>query len=340
MMRMVGVRVGLALGVGLLSTGGYPQAQAREIFWSETNSDAVFGASVTDGIPQRKIRDLDDTGRGERNYAITGITFADDFLYYTAAGQDRIYYSSTLGDTPRGQFINLDNAFGGMDYRPQGITANSEHVYWTDRATNSIYRADAGPALNRTGATVLIDLSSLNDDFEPREIVVFGEDLYWTDRGVDAIFRSDLDGNNVTQLIDINDTFDDGSYVPGNITATDRYIFWSDIETDIIYRADRDGGNAIELIDTNAPAGDGPLGLTTDGLLLYWTTFAGNEILAATFDGQVESTPRFTPEPDPTVSGFNVNALAIEYVPEPASLVLVAMGGLALTRRRRDGLAD
>lgn len=307
-------------------------AFASEIYWSETNSDAVFGADVADGSDQRKIRDLDDTGRGERDYSIQGIAFADDFLYFTAAGQDRIYYASTLPNGPRGLFINLDNEFGGLDYRPQGITANSEHVYWTDRATNRIYRADAGAALNRTGVTTLIN--QLPTGSEIREITVFGQDLYWTDRGLDAVFRSDLDGNNVTQLIEIEDTFGDDSYIPGTITATDRHIYWSDIETDIIYRADRDGSNAIEFIDTNAPPSDGPLGLVTDGDFLYWTTFAGNEIFAATIDGQVINSRGFTPSPDPTVSGFNVNALAIEYIPEPSSLALLGLGGLLVARRR------
>ncbi|MEM1026837.1 MAG: PEP-CTERM sorting domain-containing protein [Planctomycetota bacterium] len=307
--------------------------QANEIYWSETNSDAVFGASVIDGSGQRKIRDLDDTGRGERNYAITGITFADDFLYFTAAEQDRIYYASTLPGGPRGAFINLDNAFGGgVDYRPQGITANGQHVYWTDRETDTIFRADAGAALNRTGATELIDLS--NGSFSPREITIFGNDLYWTDTSVDAIFRSDLDGNGVTQIIDLDNAFGNGSYFPNGITATEQYLFWSDIDTDIIYRSDRDGGNAIELIDTAAPPSDGPLGLVTDGQFLYWTTFGGNEILAATFIGDAVDSRGFTPSPDPTVTGFNVNALAIAFIPEPSTLLLIGGGlGWLLTRR-------
>ncbi|MEM9347170.1 MAG: PEP-CTERM sorting domain-containing protein [Planctomycetota bacterium] len=311
-----------------------PVANGAEIYWSETNSDAVFGASVADGSNQRKIRDLDDTGRGERNYAITAVAFADDLLYFTAAEQDRIYYASTLGTTPRGQFINLDNTFGGTDYRPQGIAANSDYVFWTDRATDIVYRADAGPALNRTGAMELVDRSANNAAL--RGISVFGDDLYWTDTSADAIFRSDLNGNGVTQLIDLENIFGNDSYFPDWVTATDQYLFWSDIETDIIYRADRDGSNAIELIDTNAQASDGPTGLTTDGLFLYWTTFAGNGIVVATLDGEIIDDPSFTPAGDPTVSGVNVNALAIAYVPEPASLGLMGLGWLAIFRRRRD----
>ncbi|MEM0965314.1 MAG: hypothetical protein AAGJ81_04060 [Verrucomicrobiota bacterium] len=304
--------------------------QAHVVYWSETNSDAVFGANANDGSDQSKIRDLDDTGRGERVYGINGITFADDLLYFTAANQDRIYYASTLGTTPRGQFINLDNTFGSADYRPQDITANSDHVYWTDRSNNIIYRADAGPALNRTGAQELISTSGA-----PRGITVFGDDLYWTDTSQDAIFRSDLDGNDVTQIIDLEASFSGSTFNPGTLTATDQYLFWSDTETDIIYRSDRNGGQLTELIDTDIPSSDGPLGLTTDGIFLYWTTFLNNGINVATLDGIILDEPRFTPSPDPTASGFNVNALAIEYLPEPSYVLLSLAVGLAVLLRRR-----
>ncbi|MEM1010846.1 MAG: hypothetical protein AAGI46_01345 [Planctomycetota bacterium] len=313
-------------------------AIGSEIFWSETNSDAVFGANVIDGSGQRKIRDLDDTGIGEANYSITGLALADDFLYFTAAAQDRIFFASTSpGGTPRGLFLNLDNAFGGgVDYRPQGITANSDHVFWTDRETRTIYRADTGlfsNANNRTGVSALV--TPLSASTSPREIKVVGNDLYWTDTGVDAIFRSNLDGTGTTQIVDLDSTFGSGSYFPGTITATSEHVYWSDIETDIIYRADRDGSNAIELIDTNALPSDGPLGLVTDSQFLYWTTFAGNEIVVATLDGTIVTDRGFTPSPDPTVSGFNVNALAIAVIPEPLSAgAACLLGGLALRRRR------
>ncbi|MEM1213476.1 MAG: PEP-CTERM sorting domain-containing protein [Planctomycetota bacterium] len=337
-------RIQSGLTVGILAFLACPPSQAREIYWAETNSDAVFGASVVDGADQRKIRDLDETGRGSRSYFINEIAVFDNLLFITAPGDDRIFYTTTTTPNLSGLFVNLDREFNtnqNIDYRPVGITANSEHVYWTDSNTRKIYRADFGIALGGRGAEELIDLPG--DDPRPQSITVFGNDLYWVLEGRDEIYRSDLEGNNVSRIISLDSTFGDGSYIPNAITATDRHIYWSDIETDTIYRADRDGSNAIPLIDTGDDPSDGPVGLTTDGLFLYWTTFLDNDIFAATLDGQLESSERFTPDPDPNETGpdFSINTLAIAYVPEPASLTLLITAAAVLSlRRRRDESCD
>ena len=72
-------------------------------------------------------------------------------------------------------------------------------MYWTDRGTNKIQRANIELAQGETTRTIE-DLVSVTD---PRGIAldISGGKMYWVNNSADKIQRSNLDGSSVEDLI-------------------------------------------------------------------------------------------------------------------------------------------
>lgn len=314
-----------------LVAAGWPvaTASATEIFWSENVTDAVFAATLPSGSGQRVVRDLDSSVSGDLNYTIAGLDLYNGFLYYTDTTTDRIFRSNVAG-TSNSTLIALDTALSNADWSPRDVKANDDYLFWNDSGTNAIYRAN----VNGSGAQQIVDFSAGNPVAQGLE--VRDNFLYWTNTADDTIYRSDLNGNNITPLIGLDAALGNANYLPGWITATSQYLFWCDSDLDMIYRANRDGTGATPLINTlslgDGGATDGPIGLVTDGSRLYWTFVFGDGIWTSDLNGAgVELL--FTPTNGE--SSLNVNRLAIDYVPEPATVVFLALGCMGMFVRRR-----
>ena len=231
-------------------------------------------------------------------------------------------------------------------------------MYWTDQATDKIQRA------NLDGSQVE-DLITLGLDV-PREIRldVAGGEMYWLDAGADTIERANLDGtarhvvissglnNPISLALDCgNGTmyWTDNSYVgektikqstlygsqvvhiatvagPSYITvdAVGEMIYWTDRTA--IYRADLDG-HGVETLVTGLMAASGIALDVLDGRM-YWTDLSAHKIQRSFMDGSNVEDLISVDLPNPIGIALDVP------IPEPATLSFLALGGLALIRRR------
>ena len=78
---------------------------------------------------------------------------------------------------------------------PQGIAVGAGSIYWTDRRTDKIQRAN----LDGSGVRDLVTAGLAN----PQDLALDAEDgkLYWTDWGTDKIQRANLDGTAVEDVV-------------------------------------------------------------------------------------------------------------------------------------------
>jgi DNA-binding beta-propeller fold protein YncE len=222
-----------------------------------------------------------------------------------------------------------------LDY-PLGIALEQLHtalagprVYWGDGgAANDIRRFDLGgiqPTTLTGGVPMPFGIA----------LDVGGNKMYWTrgvsDLKVPAVQRANLDGSEVQPLV----TGFFGCTTGLALDVADGKMFWGYIDPAIdglfagmIKRSDLDGSN-IESVITGLISPSG-IALDLGGGKIYWTDpgfgTASGKIQRANLDGSALET---------LIDGLNTPmGLALDLSPEPATLSLLALGGLAVLRRR------
>ena len=201
------------------------------LYWSET----IFNT-----IHRSNLNDLSDE-----------IELIDEYL---------VFPKSIVLDTANNEiiFVNLEygnylyraNLDDGEDltvlassaiYNPKRFEVDTlnEKIYWVNSPssfaadkTATIMRAN----LDATNIEKLVDYPVTENPFG-LALDVANNKLYWTDSGEDAIFQADLDGGNVSKIID------NGLSAPVGITIDlqNSKLYWCDWSTKKIQRADLDG---------------------------------------------------------------------------------------------------
>ena len=274
------------------------------IYWTDSGTQKIQRAPA-DGGPVEDI--VMDSLPG-------GIAF--DLL------QGKMYWTSVIGGTIKR--TNLDGTgsetiVSGL-IRPRGIALGQDpsKIYWTEAhvSTRRIQRAN----LDGTGVEQLV-----TENGYPYAIAVGSMRMYWANCGdlpASHIKRADLDGSHDMDYVAVGDFW---------AVALDEeagYLYWA--SRFYIMRgpmdAHNDPGNAETLYDTHGGQLKG-LALDLDGGKMYWTekgAFTG--IKRANLDGT---------DVEVIVSGLIQPGGIAFLVPEPATLGLLALGGLPLVRRRR-----
>lgn len=148
-----------------------------------------------------------------------------------------------------------------------GIAVDASHIYWAERGTNQIARAD----LN--GANVVKGFITGAD--EPCSVAVNAEFIYWANQGGQSIGRARLDGSAVDQsFIGVID-------FPCGIAVTDSSIYWATPNEDVVGRASITGANIEKHFIKEA---NGSCGVAADSGHIYWGTF-DSSIGRANLDG-------------------------------------------------------
>ena len=203
------------------------------------------------------------------------------------------------------------------------LQEDTAHIYWTDRGTDKIQRA------NLDGSNIKDLITDADGLIHPSRIAldVAGGKMYWTIGGrsgaTGKIQRADFDGTNLETLVTglsypIGIALDvssgkmywtewtaakvrcanlDGSHIKDLVTSADGLsqpqaialdvsdgkMYWTDIGTDKIQRANLDGSGAEDLA-----TGSGlPIGIAldvSDGKM-YWTEWAAARVRCANLDG-------------------------------------------------------
>ena len=158
---------------------------------------------------------------------------------------------------------------GGQD----GIDGGTSRMYWLDRGTNRIQRAN----LDGSNVENLVTTGLSG----PKELAldVSGGKMYWTDNGTDKIQRANLDGSQVEDLVTV------GLIGPAalELDVAAGKMYWTDQRTGKIQRANLDGSGVEDLVTgLRDPQG---LALDVAAGRMYWTDQGTKEIQRANLDG-------------------------------------------------------
>lgn len=201
---------------------------------------------------------------------------------------------------------------------PRSISLDTvQHkLYWTDIGTRKIQCA----GFDGSGIT---DLVTKVDSSLSIKLDLIHNQMYWTEEYTAKIRRANLDGTEVTDL------FTSPWWLASlDLDITRNRMYWvtnNAGDYKYISSAMLDGSNNKILVSgLEAPAA---LALDTNADKIYFSD-AGRTILRCNLDGsQLSTFLPFTPIRE-------VTSIAIGPVPEPATLLLFALGGIALRRKR------
>jgi hypothetical protein len=198
---------------------------------------------------------------------ITG-AFDKDFQLSLVSADPRIY-SVTQNVTITGSTEWFNTAFVATTGQPNGITADTEHIYWCDSTNNSIGRAK----LDGTSA----ELSFITGCHFPYGIAVDGSHIYWCNSSTNCIGRSTLAGGTVEQ-----EWIKEKLKNPRGIAVNASFVYVAQNSGTSIFRATIAGATPEENFVATSVA---PLGVAIDSGHIYWGTYSAGNIGRSTLAG-------------------------------------------------------
>ena len=204
---------------------------------------------------------------------------------------------SGLRRVPVNDFDELGLEFCTTVTRPPTTVGAATKIYWTDYATDKIYRS------NLDGSQVEELVAFRNVGVEGIALDVAAGKMYWTEVLTDKIGRANLDGSQVEYLVT------SGLNTPVGIAldVTAGKMYWTDrLRGGRVLRANLDGSQVEDLVTSGQRD---PYGIFLDLAAgkVYWTT--GNAIRRANLDGsQVETLLTSSRAGDPTEIALDVAA--------------------------------
>ncbi|MFY9234083.1 MAG: DUF5050 domain-containing protein [Fimbriimonadaceae bacterium] len=273
-------------------------------------------------------------------------------------------------DTNGTNLVELVDTGGGL--RGLDVDQASGKMYWADVDNLKIRRAN----LDGTGQEDLISLSGSGEDWPfPSAVAVYGGKLYWGDQTLGTMNRANLDGSGAEVLFStpfhrglavdsINNkiywstSISDlkGEVWRANLDGTNRQkvlssndarfkpnkialdiaggkIYYTDYVVDVVQRANLDG-TGIETLFT-PPFNRNPQGITLD--LQSGTVYWGQDIEIEGHTGKIMAMDLDGSNSRLFMDGFgHVTELDFAPVPEPATILALSIGALALMRRKRN----
>ncbi len=282
---------------------------------------------TVDSLDQIKIAPdtfLADVPAGSGNPLPSDIDFAGGKLYFNDLLQDKIFQVELNGT------VSEVVTFSGTT---NSIAVSGNTIYFDDGTTDTIRSVSTSGG----AVTLLVDTTSITDSSvysstrTPRGVNVAGGKLWWTDSSADLVFNADLNGANAQVVADTR-AADGGQSTSPFALAVDipgDKLYWTEGSRDNIFVSDLDGSNAGLFVDLDT------LGLGTSWNPVDLEVFEGSLYLAdASYDGVIEIDIATKAATALTPSG-SIPARGVAVIPEPMTLALLGLGGLAAMRRRR-----
>ena len=196
----------------------------------------------------------------------------------TAPASAGIYYYGACADAVSGESRTGNNCSQSVPVTVSGGSSGGSSgagkMYWTDRGTDKIQRAN----LDGSGVEDLVTLG-LDEPYGLALDLGVGK-MYWTDLGTDKIQRANLDGSGVEDLVTSGLSFPYGLALDPDAGK----MYWTDWGTDKIQRANLDGSGVEDLV-TSGLSGPSALALDSGAGKMYWTDFGTDKIQRANLDG-------------------------------------------------------
>jgi len=285
----------------LLSTPNQSKGTDNAIYWSRIDG---ICRTKTDGTGTQRLV----TTNGQ-SYGIA-IDATGGKMYWTDRDGGKILRSNLNGS-------EVEDVLTGLA-APTDITLDhsSGKMFWAGFDTGIINSAN----LDGTNPQTLYTNSS--GSFIGIALDITSEKIYWSDHS--KILRSNYDGTHVENIISNIDA-------PFALDIASDKIYWTDATNGALVSANLDGSDLRYLWEQNCFT----LGIVvdSDASNVYWakTTFTPghpneplNAIMRANLDGT--NTEAFYP--------YFTYAMAIGPVPEPATLFILALGGMILRKRK------
>ncbi len=264
-------------------------------------------------------------------------------IYWTDIIADVIYQANADGSNESVAFSTVFAGDTGATVQSISIDAVNSRVFWGDSTNDAIRVANLDGSNGSTIYTSSADAGSPNGVFYDAA----AERVLWGDNTGDAIMQYDLVTNVVSTLVDLDLDVSDGSYVPKGVAANGSNIFFGDSGPDKIWQADADGSNVVELVDlptfyaSNGNFGDADSNsvineLTLIDNVLYWTE--GNAGKRGIYGYDLATSNAFQLLDTGLINSGAAPLKIAAYtfvVPEPGSVVVLALAGVGLVMRRR-----
>jgi DNA-binding beta-propeller fold protein YncE len=241
-------------------------------------------------------------------------------VYWADSGTDMIYRANLDGSSPEELLHVQPITDEDVTLRGLALDLHAGKMYWADHTdyghTGLIRKAN----LDGSAVEVVVQ-TSWPDDLA---LDIAGGRMYWNDFANNRIRRCNLDGTGLETIIS-------PTYSPYGLALNvrDGKIYYNDKSLDTgkrrIMRADLDGSNIEPLITDGLNLVRG-MALDLPNNKMYWGDFGDDKLSCANLDGsQIEEL---------VTSGLQTPT-RIALTPEPATLGMLALGGLAMLRRRR-----
>jgi sugar lactone lactonase YvrE len=315
----------------------------EKVYWSDFDGAGIFSIDPDGTNKQTLVSGSDAGGTGTRGLWIEETT---DKLYWntyyddTANPAGEIARADLDGSNVESSFVTPSNPYISGTDGARGIAFDSasDHIYWTETYGDQIQRAKLSDG---SAETQFANAAATGDGSQTAVFHPTNKYLYWYDLDTRKVRRADttaaLPHTGSQTVVDLTSfSFGTGSAVDMALDSAGNDLYISLYDDHTIVRVDLDGTpSASKFLDATNDGIDTPRGLTVsplDGRLYFGEdrTGAASDVIRYADLGTGSNLGTLL-----NIGSGRIDGLEMTFIPEPAALMLLLSGGLALLLHRR-----